>query len=258
MVVSAGNENSDASQFTPASCRGVITVGATARSGSRASYSNYGSRIDVMAPGGDTNGGILSTVRDDATGTYTYQNYMGTSMAAPHVAGLIALMKHARPDLTPMQTLEIVKRTARSLSLVLCNRPSALDCGAGLVDARSALEAIPKTTPPPLTLEGTRVYTCELRPDGYCERGRIWVVTLSDAVGSSLYAFSGLRRQRHAVFAWKDMNGDDALSDGDMIAEFPSAVIPTTLGVNLRMEPYRASSNAVMETRIIQLLASVR
>ena len=55
VVVSAGNNTADASGFQPASCNGVITVAATNRDGGRAYYSNYGSTVEISAPGGETN-----------------------------------------------------------------------------------------------------------------------------------------------------------------------------------------------------------
>jgi len=111
-VVAAGNEDVDAGNFTPASCRNVITVGATNLSGDRAFYSNYGARIDVMAPGGDTtvdaNGdglvdGVVSALAErDSFGnlTMSFVAYQGTSMAAPHVAGVVGLMKALDPGIT--------------------------------------------------------------------------------------------------------------------------------------------------------------
>ena len=69
IVASAGNSGTDASGFTPANCTGVITVAATNRDGNRASYSNYGSTIEISAPGGDTNGSVLSTLNNGYSGT---------------------------------------------------------------------------------------------------------------------------------------------------------------------------------------------
>jgi len=95
IVVAAGNSNADASTFSPAGCSGVVTVGATNASGSRASYSNFGSRIDLMAPGGEGGRPVFSTLASGA-----YGGKAGTSMAAPHVAGVLALMKSKNPNLT--------------------------------------------------------------------------------------------------------------------------------------------------------------
>ncbi|MER3443797.1 MAG: peptidase S8, partial [Meiothermus sp.] len=124
IVVAAGNQNSNANDFVPASCTGIIAVGATETRNYRAPYSNYGSRIDVMAPGGDIendrNGdgyvdGVLSAARNDQNGSYNWIFYQGTSMASPHVAGLVALMKSKKPSLTYQEALSVLKQTARPL-----------------------------------------------------------------------------------------------------------------------------------------------
>ncbi len=143
VVVAAGNENRDASNDNPANCQGVITIAATDRSGGRAYYSNYGSIVDVAAPGGaqssanDPNG-ILSTLNAGATspGADSYGYYQGTSMATPHVAGLVALLYSADPGITPAEVLSTLTSTARAFPAT-CSQ-----CGAGIVDADAAVAAV--------------------------------------------------------------------------------------------------------------------
>ncbi|MEV4920393.1 S8 family serine peptidase [Streptomyces tirandamycinicus] len=140
IVVAAGNDNANAAYFNPAGCSNVITVAASDRQGNRAYYSNYGSVVDITAPGGETpsssSDGILSTLNGGArsVGGESYAAYQGTSMAAPHIAGLAALMVDANPSLTPAQIESTIKSKARSL-------PGSCSggCGAGLADAGAAL-----------------------------------------------------------------------------------------------------------------------
>lgn len=151
VIVAAGNENQNASNSNPANCSGVVTVAATNRNGGRAYYSNYGSVVDVAAPGGELTqstsiNGILSTLNAGSTspGADNYSFYQGTSMATPHVAGVAALMFGAEPSLTPDQVESMLKSTARSFP------SSCSQCGTGIVDAEAAVnEAMGGTTPPP-------------------------------------------------------------------------------------------------------------
>jgi serine protease len=155
IVVAAGNENQDASNARPASCSGVITVGATEFAKARAPYSNFGTRIDVMAPGGDVSAdlnndtrpdGVLSLLKNDSNGNFNFVFENGTSMAAPHVAGVIALLKSKDPSLTLSRALDVLTRTATPLSATACTGSGSAklpeDCGAGLIDAAAALTAL--------------------------------------------------------------------------------------------------------------------
>ena len=144
VIVAAGNSNTDASTATPANCAGVITVAATNRAGGRAFYSNYGAVVDVAAPGGETRiagNGILSTLNAGATtpGADNYAFYQGTSMAAPHVAGVVALMLSKNGALTPDGVESRLKSSARAFPA------TCTSCGAGIVDANAAVDAATAT-----------------------------------------------------------------------------------------------------------------
>ncbi len=95
-VVAAGNEDVNATDVSPAGLPSVITVGATDRRDKRASFSNYGSVLDLFAPGVN----IRSAVASGNTATAVYS---GTSMASPHVAGAAALALDAFPSMRPGQ-----------------------------------------------------------------------------------------------------------------------------------------------------------
>lgn len=160
IVAAAGNEASSTA-FYPASYAGVISVSAVDAAKSLAYYSNYGANIDVAAPGGDTrkdiNGdgfpdGILSTRGDDterrkdstAPIQYTYSFLQGTSMAAPHVAGVIALMKAVNSKLTPdwVDTQLINGKLTQDIG-----DPDKY--GHGLIDASKAVVAAQEAAPTP-------------------------------------------------------------------------------------------------------------
>ncbi len=147
VVVSAGNENDNAAYYSPANCTGVITVAATNRDGNKASYSNYGAAVEISAPGGQYPYGVLSTLNaglfEPRGDDYAY--YQGTSMAAPHVAGVVSLMLTRNPTLDHAEVLAILQATARSFGSgagagTLC---TTAICGSGIVNARAALASVP-------------------------------------------------------------------------------------------------------------------
>ncbi|MFF3288513.1 S8 family serine peptidase [Streptomyces sp. NPDC003023] len=149
VVVAAGNSNANAANFNPANCNNVITVAASDREGNRASYSNYGTIVDITAPGGETAvssaNGIWSTLNSGtrSPSTENYKAYQGTSMAAPHIAGLAALMYQANPSITPAQVESSIKSNARTLPGTCSG-----GCGAGLADAAATLGAGSEEPPP--------------------------------------------------------------------------------------------------------------
>ena len=142
VVAAAGNDNINAASVTPANCAGVFTVGASQRSSMRSDFSNFGSHVDILAPGGSGNNcadDIYSALDSGTTsplGDSSHDCYRGTSMAAPHVAGVASLMIAANPDLTPNQISAALKSSARSHIDTSCGTTR---CGAGLLDAHQAL-----------------------------------------------------------------------------------------------------------------------
>lgn len=174
IVAAAGNEDVDASGVAPAGCQNVITVGATGATGARSFYSNYGSVVDVSAPGGDpnTDDGIASTVDKSETSPEepAYGYMMGTSQAAPHVSGTLALLRAIDPALTTEEATTLLQNTSTPLSN--CDRDS---CGTGIINASAAVdELVSRGTDPgpdPSPSPGTNDTWIKRHGPGICRSG---------------------------------------------------------------------------------------
>lgn len=156
VIAAAGNENSSQPSY-PAAYAGAISVSAVTFNKAKAPYSNFGGTIDVAAPGGDLGAddtgdgyadGVLSTLPDESNGTFSFVFYQGTSMAAPHVAGLAALLLSLNPALSPDQVEQILESTAGDLGT------PGFDAvfGNGLVNAFAAVKAVQGSAAPQLAL----------------------------------------------------------------------------------------------------------
>jgi serine protease len=149
IIASAGNDEWSIRSY-PAAYDGVISVSATDFRKRLSSYSNFGSTIDVAAPGGgdtpDLNGDgnpdyVLSSLAEDLGPgiRFLYSWYKGTSMSAPHVAGVVSLMKAIDPDMTPAEF--DIKLAAGALTEDLGAAGRDDEFGHGLIDAQKAVIA---------------------------------------------------------------------------------------------------------------------
>lgn len=144
VIGSAGNSSEDAATNVPGALENVMSVAATGPDGALASYSNFGPRVDLMAPGGallidapigtDTPGAIWSTsfIRESAQPVFAYA--AGTSQAAAYASGVAALVRAAAPSLGP-EVVAAIMRRASALPKGGCPQ----ECGSGLIDASRAV-----------------------------------------------------------------------------------------------------------------------
>ncbi len=162
IVVAAGNDNDDAAFHSPASCKGVIAVGASGVDGGRSYFSNYGPTVALSAPGGNATSGsdpdnrwIWSTGNSGTTTPVAspagdvLMGYIGTSQASPHVAGTVALMQAARVAagkavLTPAEVKTMLRNTVKPYTVT---PPLGKPQGPGILDAAAAVFAATQDIP---------------------------------------------------------------------------------------------------------------
>ena len=242
VVVAAGNSNQDASGFRPANCNSVVTVAASNPSGSLSYYSNYGATVDLTAPGGDTSvsgGGILSTLN---TGTTTpaaagYAYYQGTSMATPHVAGLVALMKSKSPSLTPAQVESTLRQGTRAMPGG-CTK----GCGAGLSDATATMGLLGGSTPPPPS--GNLL----LNP-GFESGAASWTSNQTDTFETGTAARSG------SGFAGLNGWGKSTSYTLDQAVSIPSSVTGASLSFYLKTLTEETTTSTAYDTMKVQAVS---
>jgi PKD repeat protein len=154
MVASAGNDNVSTPQY-PANYNHVISVASTNENDVKTDFSNYGTWVDVSAPGGyGTPGpqGLLSTTWDLTAYGY-YDVYAGTSMSGPLTAGLCGLILSVNPELTPDELETVLKSSCDNIYSVPGNENYAGKLGAGRINAYTAVTSTPYTPVADFTTE---------------------------------------------------------------------------------------------------------
>ncbi|HPN40962.1 MAG TPA: S8 family serine peptidase [Candidatus Cloacimonadota bacterium] len=183
VVTAAGNENTEHTasyQDYPADCTNVLCVASTGQNDVKSSFSDYGTTVDISAPGE----GILSTI----VASNGYDSYDGTSMASPNVAGVAALVKALHPTLTPAQLMQRLMMTA---DYIYEANPSYVDkLGAGRVNAFTAtmFDKIPY-----ITIDDTMVEEQTGDGDGIPNAGE--TIRLKVSINNLLDPFTGLAWQ---------------------------------------------------------------
>jgi serine protease len=137
IVAAAGNENRDSASY-PARYARVISVAAIDAQGEKAEFSNYGAGVDISAPGGGNGSKIWQETIDPQTNTPVVVGFQGTSMAAPHVAGVVALIKSTGVT-APDEVLAVLQQSVRKIDTDPQNY-----YGAGHLDAAAAVKLAQK------------------------------------------------------------------------------------------------------------------
>ncbi|MEH7238812.1 S8 family serine peptidase [Bacillus sp. JJ1562] len=172
VVAASGNDGASSISY-PAAYSSVIAVGSVTSSRTRSSFSNYGSGLELMAPGSN----IYSTYPNSR-----YSTLSGTSMATPHVAGVAGLVRAANPNISVSQARQILRDTAQAAG-------SFTQYGYGIVDAHAAVVAATGgggTTPPPPSSTDT-VTTVSTNYSYYYRGETVYITsTVKDSNGAAV------------------------------------------------------------------------
>jgi subtilisin family serine protease len=213
IVAAAGNDGSPTPQF-PAAYPEVLAVAAVGPDGAPASYSSFGPDVALRAPGGnfdlgDATDGVTSTIWNFSTNTPDYLIAEGTSMAAPHVSGVAALLLAHEPGLT-------AAALRSRLTTYAVGPPTAY--GAGLVNAYNSLT---QTYGPP-----TRVYALLYS----ATTGARMLGTLAQTGGA--FTFDQVPDGRYFIYSGTDESGDQEVgAPGRLWGAFGGVAFPTSITV---------------------------
>lgn len=147
LAAAAGNAGTNVNQY-PAAFNNVIAVGATDYDDKKAGFSNYGSYVDVMAPG--------VSIRSTIAGSNSYSYLSGTSMASPLVAGLAGLILSKNPSLSPADVEALIEAGCENINAK--NPGFSGQLGAGRINAFNSLSLVPVSAVETVTAETIHIY----------------------------------------------------------------------------------------------------
>ena len=231
-AIAAGNSNVDACTTSPADVPSAITVGATTISDARASFSNFGTCLDIFAPGNN----ITSSWNTSDTATNTIS---GTSMATPHVTGVAALFLETNPTASPATV------TAAIVNNSTLNKVTSAGTGSPNRLLFSLLTGAPPPTPTPTPTPGGT----ELLLNRGFESGNVtWVATAGVITNST-----GQTPRTGSWYAWLDGYGTTHTDSLYQQIAVPSSATTVTLSFWLKINTAETTTTTAFDTLRVQI-----